>query len=34
MVLTDAMTIGVDVPEELNAAAEMLIADPVMKSYL
>ena len=34
MVLTDAMTIGVDVPEELEAVAEMLTDDPVMKSYL
>ncbi len=34
MVLTDEMTIGVDVPEELEAVAEMLTDDPVMKSYL
>ena len=34
MVLTDAMTIGVDVPEELEAVVEMLTDDPVMKSYL
>ena len=34
MVLTDEMTIGVDVSEELEAVAEMLTDDPVMKSYL
>ena len=34
MVLTDEMTIGVDVPEELEAVAEMLTDDSVMKSYL
>ena len=34
MVLTDEVTIGVDVQEELEAASEMLTNDPVMKSYI
>ena len=34
MVLTEATTIGVDVPEELIAVEELLINDEVMKGYL
>jgi len=34
MVLTEAITIGVDVPEELSAVEKMLIDDEVMKKYL
>ena len=34
MVITEATTIGVDVPEELAAVEKMLIDDEVMKSYL
>ena len=34
MVLTEAVTIGVDVPEELIAAEQILINDEVMKKYL
>jgi len=34
MVLTEAMTIGVDVPEELAIAEQMLNDDLIMKSYL
>jgi 3-deoxy-manno-octulosonate cytidylyltransferase (CMP-KDO synthetase) len=34
MVLTEAITIGVDVPEELIAVEKLLINDKVMKDYL
>ena len=34
MVLTDTITIGVDVPDELAVAEELLNGDPVMMSYL
>ena len=34
MLLTDTITIGVDVPEELAVAEELLNGDPVMMSYL
>ena len=34
MVLTDATTIGVDVPEELEAAEALLIGDETMERYL
>lgn len=34
MVPTDVITIGVDTREELEAAEELLVNDPVMKSYL
>jgi len=34
MVLTDAITIGVDVPEELIAVEKILVTDDVMKTYL
>jgi len=34
MVLTESITIGVDVPEELTTAEKMLSTDSVMKSYL
>jgi 3-deoxy-manno-octulosonate cytidylyltransferase (CMP-KDO synthetase) len=34
MVLTEALTIGVDVPEELTIAEQMLNDDLIMKSYL
>jgi 3-deoxy-manno-octulosonate cytidylyltransferase (CMP-KDO synthetase) len=34
MVLTDAITIGVDIPEELSLAEELLNSDPVMMKYL
>jgi len=34
MVLTDATTIGVDVPEELDAAEAMLMGDETLKGYL
>lgn len=33
MVLTEAATIGVDTPEELKAAAEILRRDPIMPRY-
>jgi 3-deoxy-manno-octulosonate cytidylyltransferase (CMP-KDO synthetase) len=34
MVLTEAITIGVDVPDELIAVEKLLINDTVMKAYL
>jgi 3-deoxy-manno-octulosonate cytidylyltransferase (CMP-KDO synthetase) len=34
MVLTDATTIGVDVPEELEAAEAILIGDETLERYL
>ena len=34
MVLTDAVTIGVDIPEELAAAEELLVDDLIMLQYL
>ena len=34
MVLTDTITIGVDVPAELALAEELLNGDPIMMSYL
>ena len=34
MVLTDAVTIGVDIPEELVAVEELLVGDPIMLQYL
>jgi len=34
MVLTDAITIGVDTPEEMSVAEELLNSDPVMMKYL
>ena len=34
MVLTEAITIGVDVPEELVAVEKLLIDDEIMKGYL
>lgn len=34
MVLTEAITIGVDTPKELDAAAVLLKGDPVMQQYL
>ena len=34
MVPTDVVTIGVDTREELKAAEELLVNDPVMKNYL
>ena len=34
MVLTESITIGVDVPEELIAVEKIMINDKVMKSYL
>jgi len=34
MVLTDATTIGVDVPEELSEVEKMLVGDEVMKAYI
>ena len=34
MVLTDMLTIGVDVPEELIAVEKILINDKVMNNYL
>jgi 3-deoxy-manno-octulosonate cytidylyltransferase (CMP-KDO synthetase) len=34
MVLTEAITIGVDVPEELKEVERLLIADKIMKGYL
>jgi len=34
MVLTEAITIGVDVPEELIAVEKILINDQIMKGYL
>jgi len=34
MVLTDATTVGVDVPEELIAAEKLMVEDKVMKDYL
>jgi len=32
--LTDAVTIGVDIPEELVAVEELLVGDPIMLQYL
>jgi hypothetical protein len=34
MVLTEAITIGVDVPEDLVAVEKLLINDEVIKDYL
>jgi len=34
MVLTEAVTIGVDVPEDLNEVEKMLVGDEVIKSYI
>jgi 3-deoxy-manno-octulosonate cytidylyltransferase (CMP-KDO synthetase) len=34
MVLTETITIGVDVPEELVAVERLLIDDEIMKGYL
>ncbi len=34
MVLTDAVTIGVDIPEELTAVEELLVGDTIMLQYL
>jgi 3-deoxy-manno-octulosonate cytidylyltransferase (CMP-KDO synthetase) len=34
MVLTDALTIGVDTPEELTMVEELLIDDQIMQQYL
>jgi 3-deoxy-manno-octulosonate cytidylyltransferase (CMP-KDO synthetase) len=34
MVLTEAVTIGVDVPEDLNEVEKMLVGDEVIKAYI
>ena len=34
MVLTEAITIGVDTPQELKDAEELMNADPTMAKYL
>jgi 3-deoxy-manno-octulosonate cytidylyltransferase (CMP-KDO synthetase) len=34
MVLTESITIGVDTPQELEDAAELMMADQAMRQYL